>query len=183
MRLLSIAVLLGATVLVTLSASPALAATDDPTGSSICVDIAQRALEDAGVTESPGGSAEFACLGDQVVVTANSGTAEEQRVNVGIEFSDEATEKSPTDAPQPALEVPFTSATAANEFCEYGGYDRAIASELQDDIWGCVLYGEYTRRQEQSSGSAASNTSGPCTQAGPQRRTSFAPFPRQGPPQ
>ncbi|MDZ8202730.1 hypothetical protein RZO50_14510 [Microbacterium sp. SSW1-59] len=130
---------------VALDTSPVLVANDSPSGSSTCVDIAQRALENAEVTETPNGSAEFACLGDQVVVTANSGTEEELRVNVGIQYSDQTTETSPTDASQPTLEVPFTSTAAANDFCDYGGYDREVVSELQDDTWGCLLYGEYNQ--------------------------------------
>lgn len=130
-------------MLVTLSASPAMAATDGSGSSNVCVDIAQRALSDADVDVKPGGAAAFACLGDQVVVTANLGTSGERRVNIGVEYIDEVSARSASDEAENVLEVPYSTSSVASDFCEYGGYDGEVVSELQDDTWGCVTYGEY----------------------------------------
>lgn len=112
-----------------------------------CVDLAKLAVEHAKIKQHK--TVQFACFGNQVVVTADPGKPNEERAQVEVKFSDEsASSESPTSrsadgGASPSAEPLAVPYAAASTTAVCGGVTRTIKSELQEHIYGCTPYGQY----------------------------------------
>ncbi|MGF3057320.1 hypothetical protein [Microbacterium sp. YY-01] len=120
----------------------------DASTQGTCVDVAKLAAQHAEI--EPHETIQFLCFGNQVVVTADAGTPNEERAQVEVRFSDESTSSRnvtshPADPEDSAstepLAVPYSAASMA-VVCD-GSVTRTIKSELHELIYGCAAYGEY----------------------------------------
>jgi hypothetical protein len=117
----------------------------DDAPKSACADIAELALDEAGVQALRSMPASFACAGNFVVATANKGTTRERRVERKIQFSNEkpATTPDAGASSEDPLAVPFSTDSVLGTQSEcLGEINTEIKSELQDFTWGCINYGQ-----------------------------------------
>lgn len=129
-----------------IAAAPAVAAEDVAPDESVCAEIAQQALDELKTRVDDSSVTSFACLGSQVVATANAGSADEVRVQMKVRYSDSDVDDSNgaiepyTGGPTEEISVPYAEAEVTAGSCDFG---REVKSELEDFVWDCTVYGQY----------------------------------------